>query len=288
MDDLKEISSSKCFEGKVKIYEHVSVALDCKIKFAVYLPPQVTSANVPAIYVLSGLTCTEENFITKAGAFRAAAKHGVMLICPDTSPRGVPIEGDSTSWDFGQGAGFYVNATVEPWSKHYNMFDYVTIELPHLIESSGQFPVDVSAKSIMGHSMGGHGALISALKNPGMYKTASAFAPICHPINCSWGKKAFSGYLGVEGPDWEEYDATCLVAKYDGPPLEILIDQGTADSFYKDKQLLPEDFVIACAAHGLVQVALRKHHDYDHGYYFISTFIDDHIAHHARCLKQTV
>jgi len=252
------------------------------MKFGIFLPSQAKpEAPAPTLYFLSGLTCTHENFVTKGNGQKAAAETGVVIVCPDTSPRGVPVEGDDENWDFGTGAGFYVDATVEKWATNYNMYTYVTEELPALIEAN--FPVS-GAKSITGHSMGGHGALICALKNPGLYKSVSAFSPICHPSECPWGVKAFTGYLGESTEAWAAYDATALVASYDGPPLDVLIDCGKADGFYEKKQLLPEDFVAACNKAGQ-PVALRMQDGYDHSYYFIATFVDDHIAHHARALK---
>jgi len=280
---LKQVSSAKCFGGLVQRFQHASAALGCDMKFFVFLPPNATpERRVPALYFLSGLTCTDENFITKAGAQRAAAKHGLALICPDTSPRGVPIEGDSESWDFGVGAGFYVNATEPKWSRNYRMYDYVTRELPAIVNEA--LPVDSSRVGIFGHSMGGHGALICALKNPGIYKSVSAFAPICNPVNCPWGQKAFTGYLGPDKSTWQEYDATELVKKYSGPSLNILIDQGSADNFLPQKQLLPEAFEEAARGVSGVSLSLRMQEGYDHSYYFISTFIEDHIEHHAALL----
>jgi len=278
---LKRLSNVKCFAGFVQKYSHVSTTTKCEMKFAIYLPPQAETQRVPVLYWLSGLTCTEENFITKAGAQQLAGQHGLALVCPDTSPRGVQIEGAADSWDFGIGAGFYVNATEPKWSEHFNMYDYVTQELPDLVNRN--FPVDPEKMGIFGHSMGGHGALICALKNPGKYKSLSAFAPVSNPINCPWGKKAFSGYLGPNVEKWKEYDATCLMERYAGPPMHILIDQGTEDQFLKDKQLLPEAF--QAAVRGENKLKLRMQEGYDHGYYFISTFIADHIDWHASFLK---
>jgi len=252
------------------------------MQFSVFLPPQAEHAKVGALYWLSGLTCNDQNFITKAGAQRAAAKHGIALICPDTSPRGVQIEGQDKDWDFGVGAGFYVNATEPKWHEHYNMYDYVTKELPDLVNAN--LPVDPAKTSIFGHSMGGHGALICALKNPNAYKSVSAFAPISNPMLCPWGKKAFSGYLGADEEAWKSYDATVLVKGYNGPKLEILIDQGTEDNFYKEKQLLPENFQAACEG-TLVTPKVRMQEGYDHSYYFIATFIDDHLDWHASFLQ---
>ena len=277
------VSSWKCFGGLQKVFQHQSKVLNCQMKFAVYLPPQAESGNVPVLYWLSGLTCTQDNFIQKAGGQRYAAEHGIAIVCPDTSPRGCNIEGEEDSWDFGTGAGFYIDATEEKWKKNYNMFSYVTQELPQVIESN--FPVDASRKSISGHSMGGHGALVSFLKNPGLYKSVSAFAPICNPCNCPWGEKAFSGYLGSDRSTWKEWDATELVKTYSGPVKSYVhIDQGKDDQFLTDKQLLPENFVEACRVSN-VPVVLRMQEGYDHSYYFISSFIGEHVKHHAEALK---
>jgi len=220
--------------------------------------------------------------MTKAGAQRAAARHGIFLVCPDTSPRGVDIEGQADSWDFGSGAGFYVTATEPKWERHYNMYAYVTSELPKLIIT--HFPVNADRQSIFGHSMGGHGALICSLKNPGKYRSISAFAPICNPINCPWGTKAFTGYLGANKDLWKSWDACELTKVYNGPSLNLLIDQGTDDKFYKEKQLLPESFYQACKE-GNQEVEIRMQPEYDHSYNFIATFIDDHISHHAKFLR---
>lgn len=253
------------------------------MNFSVYLPPQADSdKKVPVLYWLSGLTCNEQNFIQKAGAQRYAAEYGMIIVCPDTSPRGCGIEGEDDSWDFGTGAGFYLDATQPKWKEHYNMFSYVTQELPAIINDN--FPARADRQSISGHSMGGHGALICALKCPGQYKSVSAFAPICHPTECPWGKKAFSGYLGEDSKSlWEDYDATCLVSKYQGTPLDILIDQGKSDNFLSDGQLLPQSFVSACRDNGMPLV-YRLQEDYDHSYYFIASFIGEHISHHAKHL----
>ncbi|EDO40966.1 predicted protein [Nematostella vectensis] len=277
---LTQSSCNKAFGGEQKVFKHYSSVLKCDMNFGVYIPPQAASEKVPVFYWLSGLTCTEQNFVTKAGAQRYAAEHGVMIVAPDTSPRGCNIEGEDDSWDFGSGAGFYVDATEEKWKTNYNMYSYITKELPELINAN--FPADPEIKSISGHSMGGHGALMCALRNPGLYRCASAFAPICNPIHCPWGEKAFSGYLGSNKDAWKEYDSCELVKKYQGPPLKILIDQGLADTFYPH-QLLPENFVQACSNNNLVSVTLRKHEGYDHSYYFVSSFIGDHIAFHTKC-----
>jgi S-formylglutathione hydrolase len=234
---------------------------------------------VPVLYYLAGLTCTEETFMIKAGAQRVAAELGLMLVAPDTSPRGVKLPGDSDSWDFGVGAGFYLDATVEPWSRHYRMYTYVTQELRSLIE--GHFPARADRTGIFGHSMGGHGALTIALRNPGRYRSVSAFSPISAPRRCPWGQKAFSGYLGPDEGQWAAYDAAELAAKVtDGqrrPP--ILVDQGLADQFLA-AQLHPHFLEEACRKSGLT-LTVRRHEGYDHGYYFISSFMEDHLRHHA-------
>ncbi|KAK9709772.1 hypothetical protein K7432_008800 [Basidiobolus ranarum] len=280
---LKQLSQSFCHNGTVTKYSHVSKTLGCEMKFNVFMPQAATSGSkVPGLYFLSGLTCNEDNFITKAGAIPHAAKHNIALVCPDTSPRGVNIEGEDDSWDFGSGAGFYVDAVEPKWSKHYRMYSYVTEELPSLVNES--LPIDGQRISIFGHSMGGHGALICALKNPGKYKSVSAFSPIANPINCPWGKKAFSGYLGENQEAWNEYDASELVKKYNGPALNILIDQGSEDQFYKDQQLLTENFDSACKLKRVENVDIRIQPNYDHSYWFIHTFIEDHLNHHAKFL----
>ncbi len=281
---LTLISSVKCCGGLQKVVEHASDVLKCKMKFAVFLPSKSDDGKVPVLYWLSGLTCTEQNFITKAGAQRYAEEYGIALVAPDTSPRGCNIEGEDDSWDFGTGAGFYVNATQEKWKTNYNMYSYVTMELPALVNSN--FPVLSDRRSIFGHSMGGHGALVCALKNPGMYRSVSAFAPICNPSNCPWGDKAFSGYFGSDKEGWKRWDACELVKSYKGPPFSyILIDQGKDDTFYSQNQLLPENFVEACREGG-VQVVLRMQEGYDHSYYFIASFLGDHLKHHADSLNK--
>ncbi|XP_012146110.1 S-formylglutathione hydrolase [Megachile rotundata] len=282
--DITEVSSNKIFGGWQKVYSHESHELGCKMNFGIFLPPQVEEGPVPVIYWLSGLTCTEANFVQKAGAQKYASEHGVVLVAPDTSPRNLNIPGEDDDWDFGTGAGFYVDATKEPWNKNYRMYSYVAKELPALINA--KFPVLPNKQSIMGHSMGGHGALICALKNPGLYKTVSAFAPISNPIQCPWGKKAFSGYLGGTDTNvaWKDWDATELTKKYNGPPLDILVDQGKEDKFLKDGQLLPENLLTVATDAGL-SLFLRFQEGYDHSYFFIATFIEDHIKHHVKYLK---
>jgi S-formylglutathione hydrolase len=249
------------------------------MRFCVYLPPQAESEQVPVLYFLSGLTCTEENFMTKAGAQQVAAQYGLMLVAPDTSPRNTGIAGEDDDWDLGTGAGFYVDATVEPWSSHYRMYSYIVRELPPLIAE--HFPVQFEKQGIFGHSMGGHGALVCALKNPQQYKSVSAFAPIAAPMRCPWGQKAFAHYLGSDKETWRAYDASELVltANYHRP---ILIDQGTADPFL-EQQLLPEVFQQACEK-ASQPLTLRFQDGYNHSYYFIATFVSDHIRYHAAAL----
>ncbi len=249
------------------------------MNFAVYVPPQADNGPVPVLYYLSGLTCTEKNFIEKAGAQRYAAEYGLMLVAPDTSPRGVNIPGADESWDFGSGAGFYVNATEAPWAQHYQMYDYVTVELPALIGKA----FSVKGAGIFGHSMGGHGALVCGLKNPDQYASVSAFSAIAAPSQCAWGQKAFAGYLGANREKWAAYDATELVKLGQRTEASILIDQGADDSFLSQGQLLPEVFAAACKQVGQ-SVNLRMQPGYDHSYYFIASFMGDHIRHHAAVL----
>ncbi|KAJ8960932.1 hypothetical protein NQ318_020232 [Aromia moschata] len=280
---LTEVSSNKSFGGYQKVYSHESKEVGCTMKFGIYLPPQAEEGKkLPVIYWLSGLTCSEANFIEKAGAQRYAAEHGVIIVNPDTSPRGLNLPGDSDAYDFGEGAGFYVNAMQEPWKANYRMYNYVTVELPNVIGTN--FEIAEGKQSIMGHSMGGHGALICALKNPGFYKSVSAFAPICNPSECPWGIKALTGYLGPkETSSWADWDATELVKKYNGPALELLIDQGMDDKFLSEKQLLPENLFEACKAVG-VPAILKKREGYNHSYFYIASFIGEHIKYHAEAL----
>jgi S-formylglutathione hydrolase len=274
-------SEHLCFGGIVGYYSHPSQTCNSKMNFAVYIPPQAKSQPVPILYYLSGLTCSEENFIVKAGAQRYAAEWGIMLVVPDTSPRNTGIEGENETWDLGSGAGFYVDATVEPWQQHYQMYSYITEELPELITAN--FSVLSDKQGIFGHSMGGHGALICALKNPDKYLSVSAFAPIAAPSRCPWGEKAFTAYLGTDKQQWHAYDASELVRQNQlGYP--ILIDQGTADPFYKQQQLLPEVFESACQQVGQ-PLQLRFQDGYDHSYFAITSFIEDHIRHHASYLS---
>ncbi len=274
--------SIKEFGGLLNRYTHQSDSLDCEMVFSVYLPPQAETKNVPALYWLSGLTCTDDNVRTKAGAQRYAAEYGIALIFPDTSPRGDDVADEADRYDLGKGAGFYVNATQSPWDKHYKMYDYISKELPKILEAD--LPLIPGVKSISGHSMGGHGALICALKNPDSYRSVSAFSPICNPVNCDWGKGCFGAYLGSDQTKWQEYDATVLVEARESEKFnDILIDQGLADEFYEEGQLLPEHFEKACQQAGQ-PVTLRMHEGYDHSYHFIATFIGEHIAYHAESL----
>lgn len=266
----------KSFGGKLGFYRHFSSTCNGEMRFAVYQPPQASEQLVPVLYFLSGLACTEENFMVKSGALQYAAQYGLMLVAPDTSPRNTGIQGEDDDWDFGSGAGFYLDATLEPWATHYHMYSYVVQELPALIAQ--HFPVQLDRQGIFGHSMGGHGALICALKNPKQYKSVSAFAPICAPTHCPWGYKAFSGYLGNDQESWHAYDACELVTQL-GYHSSILIDQGTADKFLKE-QLKPELFEQACAVVNQ-PLTLRYQEGYDHSYYFIASFIEDHIRHHV-------
>ena len=279
---IETISQHRCFGGVVGFYRHAAETTACTMRFAVFAPPQAQTRRVPVLYYLAGLTCTEETFMIKAGAQRVAAQLGLLIVAPDTSPRGVSLPGDSESWDFGVGAGFYLDATVEPWSRHYRMYSYVTEELPAVIEAS--FPVDPSRQGICGHSMGGHGALTIGLKNPERYRSISAFAPIAAPMRAPWGRKAFPRYLGHDPAAWRQYDATELMLELPGARerAEILIDQGIADQFLAE-QLYPDAFEAACRQAGQA-LTLRRHAGYDHGYYFISSFIEDHLRHHARLL----
>jgi S-formylglutathione hydrolase len=276
---LEVLSEHRCFGGVQGFYRHESAECGSPMRLSVYRPPAAEHGPVPVVYFLAGLTCTEETFVIKAGAQRVAAELGLMLVTPDTSPRVPRLPGDDADWDFGLGAGFYVDATREPWSHHYRMYSYVTGELPETIAAN--FPVRTGARGIFGHSMGGHGALVSALRNPGRYRSVSALAPICAPSRCPWGVKAFSGYLGDARDAWAEYDASQLVARgrFPGP---ILIDQGLSDKFLAE-QLKPEVFESAARAVGQ-ELEIRRHDGYDHGYYFIASFVADHLRHHARAL----
>ncbi len=269
-------SEHGCFGGTQGFYTHASVETGTAMNFAVYLPPQAQSGPVPALYYLAGLTCTEETFMVKAGAQRLAAEFGLALVSCDTSPRGLDLPGEHEDWDFGSGAGFYLNATEAPWSDHYRMGAYVNAELPALIEA--QFPVQPGLRGIMGHSMGGHGALVSALKNPDLWQSVSALAPISNPSAVPWGHKAFSHYLGTDESAWAEWDASALMARA-AHPAPILVDQGLADPFL-ERELHPHALEAAAKRSGQA-LTVRRHAGYDHGYYFIQSVIGDHIAHHA-------
>lgn len=276
---MQEISSNCMFGGYHKRFSHQSTACQCEMTFAIYLPPQATNGNCPVVYWLSGLTCTDENFSTKAGAQRLAAELGLILVMPDTSPRGANLPGEDDNYDFGTGAGFYLNATVEPWAKHYNMYDYIVDELPGLINE--HFPIDENRQSICGHSMGGHGALTIALKNPQRYRSVSAFAPIVAPSQVPWGQKALAGYLGDDKNTWEDYDTVALISADKTVP-HILVDQGAADEFLP--QLQPELLQKACEEKN-IPLTLNMREGYDHSYFFIATFIEDHLRYHAEKLQ---
>ncbi len=280
---LELIESHASFGGTQRIYRHESKAIGLPMRFSVFMPNEASQRKVPALFYLAGLTCTEETFPIKAGAQRFAAQHGIALIAPDTSPRGAGVPGESASGDFGVGAGFYVDATQEPWSKHYRMYSYVRDELRETVVK--ELPVDGERLGVFGHSMGGHGALMLALRNPEIYRSVSAFAPIAAPMRCPWGEKAFSGYLGADSEAWKAYDASELVGNATRKFAEgILVDQGLADNFLA-QQLNPEVFEAACKAAGQ-PLTLRRHEGYDHGYFFISTFMEDHIRHHATTLNR--
>jgi len=281
---IETLSETSCFGGKIGFYRHASRTNNCDMRFSVFVPPQAASGKVPVLTFLSGLTCSEENFMVKSGAQRVAAELGLMLVSPDTSPRGENVADDpDKDYDFGLGAGFYVNATQAPWSQHYQMYDYVTQELQQIVFDN--FPGDAKRHGLTGHSMGGHGALVIGLRNPGMFKSLSAFAPICTTLGSPWGRKAMRNYLGDDMAAWASYDA-CEVARNvadAGTYDRILVDQGKADP-YLEEQLRPELLQAACNDSGL-PLELRIHEGYDHGYYFISTFIEDHLNFHAEQLK---
>jgi len=276
---MERVEDHASFGGWQGVHQHQSAALDCLMKVGVYLPPQVKDSRVPVLYWLSGLTCTEQNFISKAGAQRFAAEHGIILVAPDTSPRGEGIADDPT-YDLGQGAGFYVNATQQPWAANYRMYEYVVEELPGLIETV--FPAD-DRRAIAGHSMGGHGALVAALRNPGRYRSVSAFSPIVAPSQVPWGERAFAAYLGDDREAWKLYDTIELIETA-SERLPLLVDQGMDDEFL-DRELRPDLLKTACeAADHPLTLNLRP--GYDHSYYFIASFIGEHMAHHARALFQ--
>ena len=280
---LELLSEHACFGGVQRFYQHASREIGLPMRFSVFLPAQAAQGPVPAVMFLAGLTCTDETFMVKAGAQRLAAELGLALIAPDTSPRGAGVAGEAESWDFGVGAGFYLDATQAPWSKHYRMESYLTAELLPLLGQT--LPVDLARLGVFGHSMGGHGALTLALKHPALFKSVSAFAPICAPSQCPWGEKAFTGYLGADRTTWAAHDATALMAAQTKAPFPagILIDQGLADKFLPT-QLHPELLEAVCAQVGQ-PLTLRQHAGYDHGYYFIATFMADHLKHHAQALQ---
>jgi S-formylglutathione hydrolase len=274
---LELVSEHACFGGVQRFYKHDSRAIGLPMRFSVFLPAHADGARLPALFYLAGLTCTEETFTIKAGAQRVAAELGLALIAPDTSPRGAGVPGETDAWDFGVGAGFYLDATEAPWSTHYRMESYIH-ELRELV--TAELPVDAARIGIFGHSMGGHGALTLALRRPDAFRSVSAFAPIAAPMQCPWGRKAFTGYLGTDESAWAQHDATALMGKLHKPfPNGILVDQGLADKFLAE-QLYPEAFEAACAQAGQ-PLTLRRHAGYDHGYYFISTFVEDHLRWHA-------
>ena len=277
---IARIERRACFGGWQDVYRHPSAALGCSMNVAVYLPPQAEKEKLPVLYWLSGLTCTEQNFITKAGAQRYAAEHGVIIVAPDTSPRGDGIP-DDEAYDLGKGAGFYLNATREPWAEHFRMYDYIVSELPALVETA--FPA-TDARAVSGHSMGGHGALTIALKNPGRYRSVSAFSPIVAPSQAPWGEKAFTAYLGSDRTEWKEHDAVALVSTALKGRLPLLVDQGDADEFLEN-QLKPQLLEAACAQ-AKHPLTLRMQPGYDHSYYFVASFIGEHIRYHAEALRK--
>ncbi|HUG97575.1 MAG TPA: S-formylglutathione hydrolase [Gammaproteobacteria bacterium] len=282
-DGLETISEHRCFGGTVGYFRHHSAVNDCEMRFAVYTPPAASRGRVPVVTWLAGLTCTEETFMIKAGAQRAAAELGLMLVAPDTSPRGAAVpDAEDGAWELGLGAGFYVDATERPWSHNYRMHSYVAAELPEIIAAA--FSADMGRQGICGHSMGGHGALVMGLRYPDVYRSVSAFAPIAAPSRCPWGRKAFTAYLGADPGAWADWDATELVRRSGDlrGRATILIDQGLDDQFLA-AQLYPEAFEAACAEAGQA-LELRRHAGYDHGYFFIATFIEDHLRHHAKRL----
>ncbi|NND00676.1 MAG: S-formylglutathione hydrolase [Gammaproteobacteria bacterium] len=278
---MQQVSASKIFAGQQLQYQHSSAVLGCDMQFSIYLPPQAESAKVPVLYWLSGLTCTDQNFVTKAGAQRYAAEHGIAIVCPDTSPRGDDIPDDPDgNWDFGKGAGFYVDATQVPWSANYQMYSYVVEELPMLVNAG--FAVEPERTAISGHSMGGHGALTIALKNPEKFKSVSAFAPIVSPSNCPWGEKALGNYIGDKISEWAEYDTCFLILDAAVEPesrLPVLVDQGTADNFLQEQ--LKTELLVEASAGANYPMSIRYQDGYDHSYYFIASFIGEHIQFHA-------
>jgi len=279
---MEHLNSTKIFGGQQSRYKHQSTSLNCEMVFSIYMPAQASKSKVPVLYWLSGLTCTDQNFVTKAGAQRYAAEQGLAIVCPDTSPRGDNVADDPNgAWDFGLGASFYVNATQAPWSDHYSMYDYVVNELPELINAN--FAVDAGRTAISGHSMGGHGALTIALNNPEKFRSASAFSPIVSPSSCPWGEKALSNYLGDDKSTWEKHDTCALVTSSD-TNLPILVDQGTADGFLEEQ--LKTDLLEKASEEAKYPITIRYQDGYDHSYYFISTFIGEHIEFHVEQLER--
>lgn len=276
---IERVSESRCFDGRQLVYKHASSVCACTMRFAVYLPPAADRGSVPALYWLSGLTCTEENFSVKSGAQRYAAELGLALIIPDTSPRGVNIPGEDAQMDVGTGAGFYVNATEPPWAAHYRMYDYIRDELPAVVNAN--LPVDAARVSISGHSMGGHGAIILGIRNPQKFRSVSAFAPIASASQSGWGQHALTAYLGADRRRWSEYDAAAVI-RAKPSRHELLVDQGMADPYLT--QLLPNELKEACRASGQ-RLTYRERAGYDHGYYFVSTFIAEHLRFHAEALR---
>jgi len=277
---VEQVAENRSFGGRQLRFTHASSALDCDMTFSVYLPPAADRGRVPVLYWLSGLTCTDENFVQKAGAQQYAAAHGVAIVAPDTSPRGDGVPDDPEgAYDFGLGAGFYVNATESPWSRHYHMYDYIVEELPTLV--TGRLPLDGDRAGIFGHSMGGHGALTIALKNPSRYRSVSAFSPICSPLNCPWGHKALGHYLGNDRESWKLYDTTELVRGAERH-LPVLVDQGEADNFLAEQ--LRTELLEQASAEADYPMTIRRQPGYDHSYFFIATFIGDHIEFHRRHL----
>jgi len=283
MAALELISQHRCFGGWQRYYRHMSDEIGLPMRFSVYVPPQAEAGRVQVLFYLAGLTCTEETFAIKAGAQCAAAELGLMLVAPDTSPRDADVPGEDENWDFGTGAGFYLDATQTPWRRHYRMESYVAKELYGI--ATGELPGDANRAGIFGHSMGGHGALTLALRHPDQYRSVSAFAPIAAPTRCPWGEKAFTGYLGGDRAVWADHDASALMGKQSAAPYPagILIDQGSDDSFLQAGQLLPEVFEAACTQVGQ-PLTLRRHEGYDHGYFFIATFMAEHLRFHAQRL----
>ena len=280
---LECISKHACFGGIQGFYRHTSTEIGLPMRFSVYQPPQAIERSVPVLFYLAGLTCTDETFMIKSGAQRFAAQHGMMLVAPDTSPRNTGIPSETDSWDLGTGAGFYIDATRSPWSAHFRMYSYVVHELRKLILNT--FSVRADRIGIFGHSMGGHGALVLALRNPAIYSSVSAFAPIASPTRCPWGNKAFSNYLGTDVAAWQQYDASELMKQTTTPfPQGILVDHGLNDPFLEE-QLLPHELEAACQI-AQQPLTLRRHAGYDHGYYFVSTFMEDHMAFHHQQLNQ--